>query len=319
MRLARVMSLAILLSVAGPSLPSAAADVCGEVIPADRFVDRIPAYAQCDATTNSAIYSNNGIDTSTVNGGAGWVRTQGSGGYQCTEFAHRYLHFRWNVTSVPNGNAGLWCSGAVPMGLVKSTTPVHGDLIVFAPGSCGADATTGHVAIVDIVNADASVTAVSQNGARRGKSKFTCAACFLHVIANNGALPDAGVSPDVGAATEAPKPRDAGADGNVASIPMNTIPMNTGGAVPPTRMDAAVMALGAGGMVMLPMPTGGTGGTTGPRGSGGMAGTTDTRAVAPSEKAGAGSCAIVRGAGGGTGLGLFTLLSLVAAFRRRRR
>ena len=91
----------------------------------------------------TAVYSNNGTDTSTTSGGAGWIRTQGSGGYQCTELAHRYLYFKWNVASVPNGNAGVWCDAALPSGLVKSTAPVHGDLVVFAPGSCGADATDG--------------------------------------------------------------------------------------------------------------------------------------------------------------------------------
>ena len=77
----------------------------------------------------TAVYSNNGTDTSTTSGGAGWIRTQGSGGYQCTELAHRYLYFKWNVASVPNGNAGVWCDAALPSGLVKSTAPVHGDLV----------------------------------------------------------------------------------------------------------------------------------------------------------------------------------------------
>jgi surface antigen len=104
------------------------------------------------------------IDTSTTSLGADWIRTQGSGGYQCTELAHRYLHFRWNVTSwLPRGNAGTWCDTqpTAASGVVQTTAPVHGDLIVFAPGSCGADATTGHVAVVDTVDAaKAQVTVV---------------------------------------------------------------------------------------------------------------------------------------------------------------
>lgn len=192
-------------AVASFSPSALAADVCGELVPANRFIDGLPAYAQCTGSTSASIYSNNGIDTSTLNVGTGWVRTQGSGGYQCTELAHRYLHFRWNVTSVPNGNAGVWCDGNIPSGLVKTTAPVHGDLIVLAPGSCGADAMTGHVAVVDVVNADSSVSAVQQNSAGRGKYSSTCAACFLHVVANDGSG-----RPDAGAPGDAAVPLDAG-------------------------------------------------------------------------------------------------------------
>jgi surface antigen len=160
------------------------------------MVDGIPAYDQCTDSTSSAIYSNNGVDTATTSAGTGWVRTQWSGGYQCTELAHRYLSFKWNVQNVPNGNAGTWCDGTIPTGLVKSTTPVHGDLIVFAPGSCGADATTGHVAVVDVVNTDATVTFVEQNRAGRRKCANSTAACFLHATANNGTPVDGGAAPD---------------------------------------------------------------------------------------------------------------------------
>src|SRR5512143_3223646 len=66
-----------------------AINVCNETVPSNRQVDGIPAYAQCTASENSAIYSNNGVDTAPTSGGTGWVRTQYSGGYQCTELAHR--------------------------------------------------------------------------------------------------------------------------------------------------------------------------------------------------------------------------------------
>ena len=152
------------LLVAAPSLaaPALAADICTETVPANRFIDGFPAYAQCAGSMTGAVYSDDGLNTSTTSGGTGWVRTQGSGGYQCTELAHRYLHFRFNVGSVPNGNAGVWCDATIPAGLEKVTAPVHGDLIVFAPGSCGADATTGHVAVIDTVNSDSSVTRSSR-------------------------------------------------------------------------------------------------------------------------------------------------------------
>ena len=164
-----------------------AENICNETPPENRAIDGIPAYAQCSTSTGS-VYSNNGIDTRTESGGSEWVRTQWSGGYQCTEFAFRYLAFRWNIKSAPNGNAGTWGDGRLPAGLVKTTIPVHGDIIVFAPGSCGADATTGHVAIVDIFN-DSTLTIVEQNGASRRKCKLSCAKWFLHAEANNGSVP----------------------------------------------------------------------------------------------------------------------------------
>jgi hypothetical protein len=183
------------------SMPQAL-DICAETVPANRQVDGIPAYAQCASTQTSAIYSNNGVDTATTSGGAGWIRTQYSGGYQCTEFAHRYVYFKWNVSWIPNGNAGTWCDTTPPAdrGIVQTTTPVHGDLIVFGPGVCGASADTGHVAVVDVVDtAKSQVTLVEQNNAGRRNSALSCAKCFLHVVANTGATagpPDAGLAVD---------------------------------------------------------------------------------------------------------------------------
>jgi hypothetical protein len=166
----------------------AALSVCEESVPADRNVDGIPAYAQCDASESAAIYSNNGVDTSTEKVGAEWVRTQWSGGYQCTEFAHRYLYFKWDIDWLPNGNAGEWCNDTPPAdsGMVHSDTPVHGDLMVLAPGSCGASPSTGHVVVIDVVGTGGQLTVVEQNGARRGRYMESCAACFIHVVANTG-------------------------------------------------------------------------------------------------------------------------------------
>jgi hypothetical protein len=174
------------------SVVSAALSACDETVPANRNVDGIPAYAQCAASMNSAIYSNNGVDTSLTQTGSDWVRTQYSGGYQCTEFAHRYLYFKWQVKWIPNGNAGTWCDTVPPStsGLVQATTPVHGDLMVLAPGSCGADNVAGHVNVIDVVGTQ--LTAVEQNGARRGNYQASCAKCFLHVVANDGMSSGAG-------------------------------------------------------------------------------------------------------------------------------
>jgi len=190
---------------------TAALSVCDEIVPPDRFVDGIPAYSQCAGFETAPIYSNNGVDTSTTALGADWIRTQGSGGYQCTELAHRYLHFRWNVTSwLPNGNAGVWCETPPPRasGVVQTMTPVHGDLIVFAPGVCGASPGTGHVAVVDTVDdAAAELTIVEQNRAGRRSAAQSCATCFLHVVANGGA---SGSGADGGAGSDDAGGADAG-------------------------------------------------------------------------------------------------------------
>ena len=112
------------------------------------------------------------------------------------ELAHRYLHFRWNVTSwLPRGNAGTWCDTqpTAASGVVQTTVPVHGDLIVFSPGACGADAVTGHVAVIDVVDdARAQVTVVEENRAGRRSAAQSCATCYLHVVANDGSSGAAG-------------------------------------------------------------------------------------------------------------------------------
>ncbi|MBN1760720.1 MAG: CHAP domain-containing protein [Chitinispirillaceae bacterium] len=166
-----------------------AENICDEVPPDERYVDGIPAYEQCSASDGS-VYSNNGVDTRSTRED-GWKRTQWGGGYQCTEYACRYLQFVWGVESVPNGNAGSWCDARIPEGLVKTDVPVHGDVIVFAPGVCGASAETGHVAVVDIVK-DSTLTIVEQNRAGRRRCKLSCASCFLHAKANNGIVATAG-------------------------------------------------------------------------------------------------------------------------------
>lgn len=167
---------------------SLAINVCDETVPSERAVDGFPAYAQCDAVANTSVWSNNGIDTSATSLGDDWVLTQRGGGYQCTEWAYRYMRFRWDV-DYRHGNAEEWCDGDLPSTLVKTTTPVHGDLIVFAGGVCGAAEDTGHIAVVDTVDAAAEkVTIVEQNRAGRRSTNQSCATCFLHAVANDGSL-----------------------------------------------------------------------------------------------------------------------------------
>jgi surface antigen len=244
-----------------------AVDICNETVPANRIVDGIPAYAQCAAAQNSAIYSNNGVDTATTSGGTGWIRTQYSGGYQCTELAHRYLYFHWNVSWIPNGNAGTWCDTAPPSnsGVVQTTTPVHGDLIVFPPGSCGADATTGHVALVDTVNSATQVTIVEQNSAGRRNCNISCAKCFLHAVANTGTGGSGGASGTGGSATGGAAPSTGG-----TASPTGGKSAATGGTLAATG--GVTTATGGSATGGGPAATGGTASPTGGR-SGATGGT----------------------------------------------
>jgi surface antigen len=223
------------------AVTAAALSVCDETVPADRNVDGFPAYAQCDAAANSAIYSNNGIDTATTSMGADWVRTQWSGGYQCTEFAHRYLHFKWKVDWIPNGNAGEWCDETPPAssGLVQTMTPVHGDIMVLAPGSCGAAQGTGHVNVIDVVGPNDKLTAVEQN--RAGRNSFyttSCAKCFLHVVANDGSATGGAMgagSGGMGAAGMGAAGMGAGGAGGMGAGGMGAASGSGGTFVPPMK------------------------------------------------------------------------------------
>jgi hypothetical protein len=255
-----------------------ALSVCDEMVPANRNVDGIPAYAQCEATQNSAIYSNNGVDTSTTQMGSDWVRTQYSGGYQCTEFAHRYWHFKWNVKWIPNGNAGTWCDTQPPAnsGVIQTMTPVHGDVMVLAPGSCGADGTTGHVNVVDVFEPGATkLTAVEQNGARRGQYNVSCAKCFLHIVANDGSgapATGAGGAPAPSNGGGAPPPTAAGGTGAAApSRPMrparagSDAPAQTPPPTTPVTPASSPNAAGSGAPAAAPSgPTFAGSGATGP-------------------------------------------------------
>jgi hypothetical protein len=251
---------------------------CSETVPANRNIDGIPAYAQCASTQNSAIFSNNGVDTSTTRTASDWVETQFSGGFQCTELAHRYLYFKWQVKWIPNGNAGEWCDTTPPAssGVVQSTSAVHGDLMVLAPGSCGADTTYGHVNVIDVVDATGKkLTAVEQNSAGRNMYMASCAKCFLHVVANNGmAAPAAGAS---AAGAQAPK-AGSGVAGSMALAPPPPaagvgaglpVSLPAGRAAPPVTPAVVTPPLAGAGMpsagLAAPPPTAaGSGGSSAP-------------------------------------------------------
>jgi surface antigen len=155
--------------------------ICNEA--ATATLDGIPAYAYCGGTD---VWSNNGVDTKNATGGAGWIRTETSYGYQCTELALRYSRFKFGVTTVWSGisYASQMCA-THPAAMATTNTPARGDLMVFAPGSCGADATAGHVAVVDTVH-PSTIDVLQQNPAAKTTYNTACASCFLHAAQNHG-------------------------------------------------------------------------------------------------------------------------------------
>jgi len=224
----------VCLAAASQSRLSSADNICNETVPADRFIDGIPAYDQCPESTNASIYSNDGINTSITSNGSDWVRTQWSGGYQCTELAARYLLFKWNV-SFMSGNAMDWCNSVFPATVVTSTTPVHGDVAVFGPGACGASPITGHVVVVDSFDTVSSrFTFVEQNQAGRRSCPLNTATCFIHVVANNGDVSepvtpnDSGLPPDAGL-FDASLDGGVGIDSSTATDSGNPLPGNDSG------------------------------------------------------------------------------------------
>jgi MYXO-CTERM domain-containing protein len=300
---------------------SAALDACSAAPAAT--LDGFPAYAQCAASTFGPIYSNDGINTSTTSQGPDWILTQGSGGYQCTELVTRYFHFKWKVPVAPwggliNGNASAWCDGVMPAGVVKTNTPVHGDAIVLAPGSCFASAATGHIALVDQVTGDL-MTSVEQNSARAGLFMKSCALCYLHAVANTGTDTGSGGSgtggngaggmpggaagqPAQGAAGGQPVATGAGGRAGPTgpgSMPV-TVPMMT---QPPTGL-ANIGSAGAGAQ---------------PQAAAAVSPPITVPALPQSRNRGDASASCSVHADGKTSAGAWLLLSIAAALMQRRR
>jgi len=148
-------------------------------------LDGIPAYSWCG---NTNVWTDNGVDTKTSSGGSSWVETEGGYGYQCVEYAVRYFYFHWNVShNWFVGYAKDMC-GTHPADVSVTSSPVHGDLAVFTPGACGADATAGHVAAIDTVGGS-TISVVQENPAGTYTWNKSCVACYLHASANNSSDP----------------------------------------------------------------------------------------------------------------------------------
>jgi lysozyme len=168
------------------------------------------ANAPCDG---NSVWSNDGINTvNHLPSGASpsqYFESQvGAYGYQCTELARRYFHFRWHVDLTPSDATG-WCpKGGInhspiplPSGAQFTTTPVPGDLMVYpsppVDNECAGwvSGDNGHVAVVNKVNNDGTVDTWNQNwyvyGSAQGVSGFStvpakCACAYIHATANTG-------------------------------------------------------------------------------------------------------------------------------------
>lgn len=134
------------------------------------------------------------------------------------------MRFKWNVSASWGVSYAKQMCATHPSGVAVTTKPVHGDLVVFGAGSCGADPTAGHVAVVDTVGSTTFV-AVQENTAGKYTYKDSCASCFLHAASNvpvvdagSDASADAAIDADaIDSSTDASPPPEATTD--AASYP----------------------------------------------------------------------------------------------------
>ena len=86
---------------------------------------------------------------------------------QCTWWAYRRRHELGLPVGSHLGDGRQWAAAARALGYWVDRTPRVGDVMVFQPGQEGASRSYGHVAVVERVNADGSVT-TSECGASLG-------------------------------------------------------------------------------------------------------------------------------------------------------
>ena len=70
-----------------------------------------------------------------------------------------------NFASVTLGNGGDWATAWRAKGWPADNTPEVGAMAHFAPGAVGASQTYGHIAVVQSINDDGTVTIEEYNGA----------------------------------------------------------------------------------------------------------------------------------------------------------
>jgi hypothetical protein len=215
------------LAIASVSVFASTAAGCGA--PADRDpIGTSSAALSCGSTTPGGLIStwNDGVDNVDVyatdlNGGcpgssgcgnvcarsntdatfctvdSAGVVTDGGWGFQCTELASRYFHFRWGQTLGSYEYAYDLCTNA-PSEVTRPSTPVVGDLMVFDNAFNGGNG--GHVAVVTGLNSNGTVNVIEENGSCTGHAIYSpsqrgSSGCYLHAPANS-ATPPSGGAPD---------------------------------------------------------------------------------------------------------------------------
>lgn len=118
-------------------------------------------------TSSSSSSSNKGSSSSSSS--SGWSHPSYDTGnayprYQCTWWVYIRRHQLGLPVASYFGNGGQWDNTARSMGYKVDHTPSVGAVMVFEPGQYGMSAQYGHVAIVEKVNSDGSVT-TSETGA----------------------------------------------------------------------------------------------------------------------------------------------------------
>ena len=82
---------------------------------------------------------------------------------QCTWWAYKRRTELGLPVGSHFGNGGDWATSASRLGYWVDNTPLVGDIVSFKPGQQGVDATYGHVAIVEQVHEDGSITISEAN------------------------------------------------------------------------------------------------------------------------------------------------------------
>ena len=89
---------------------------------------------------------------------------------QCTWWAYVRRHQLGLPVGSHMGNGADWAASARKLGYWVDNTPRVGDIICFGRGQYGSDATYGHVAIVEQVGPDGSITTSECGSVMQGKT-----------------------------------------------------------------------------------------------------------------------------------------------------
>jgi surface antigen len=137
-----------------------------------------PSCGTTMASFNGVAAKSNGGDQCTGNACGGYG-TYGYN-YQCVELAQRYFGTLYGTTPIWYGNAIDLCH-TYPSGVVQTSSPIPGDLVVFNSG------TWGHVAVITSVTSS-TVNVIEQNSSPSGTNSYSRGsnvACYLHASKNS--------------------------------------------------------------------------------------------------------------------------------------